>query len=96
MGGGDGFEWDQQKSDRNFELRGFNFATAELIFRNEGVETDARPVYRERRFKFIGTVDGIPNILVVIWTPRNGKRRIISARPASKNERAAYAKQKEK
>lgn len=88
------FSWDRRKSDANLADRGFDFEFASAIFFGPTLEReDARQDYGERRMVAIGSVDGI--LLVVVYTDRviSGspiERRVISARRASKRERAAY------
>ncbi len=85
------FEWDQAKSDKNFAERGFGFEYACRIFGGDIIEwDDTRRDYGERRVIAIGEVD--EEIYVIVYTPREQVRRIISARPASRRERDAYHK----
>ena len=51
------------------------------------VEDDRRD-YGEDRFITIGFLDGA--MVVLVWTPRDGARRIISMRKANERERALY------
>ena len=82
-------EWDEEKSQRNDMVRGFDLAYAAQLFRGAYVEEESRTRgFGERRFVAIGVVDGL--ILTVVWTPRNTARRIISARRASRKERRYY------
>ncbi|WP_425356469.1 BrnT family toxin [Xaviernesmea rhizosphaerae] len=68
------------------------FQTAALIF-NGPVFTaiDDRFDYGEIRQNSIGAIKGVA-IIVLSHTERNGRTRIISARPAKKQERDRYAK----
>ena len=82
----DGFEWDEDKSARCYEERGFDFDYAAKVFDGDFTEReDKRQNWGEPRFVNVGEVGG--QTLVVVWTPRGTLRRIISARPASKPER---------
>ncbi len=82
----DGFTWDEEKSERCQRERGFGFEDAVKIFENGFIEAeDRRRDYGEQRFVTIGQVDDI--VITVVWTPRENRRRIISARPASRAER---------
>ena len=82
-------EWDEAKSRRNLLQRGFDFAHAALVFEGPVIEReDARKDYRELRLIATGMVDG--ECLTVVYTPRAGRVRIISARRASRKERDAY------
>lgn len=85
----DGVEWDEAKSARNEERRGFGFDFAAQLFRGDYIEQESRGRdFGEPRFVAIGLVEG--EIVTVIWTPRGSIRRIISARPASRRERRIY------
>lgn len=83
------FEWDPIKHARNFRERGIGFDAAALIFDSRVVEVmDTRRDYGEVRVKAIGEVEGV--ILAVIYTDRDGVRRIISARRATSKERTLW------
>ena len=83
------FEWDDAKSERNRRERGFDFATAALIFSGP-VQTvvDERRDYGEERIIAIGEIDG--EVLVLVYTDRGQVRRIISARRANRKERETW------
>ncbi|MGH6914050.1 MAG: BrnT family toxin [Geminicoccales bacterium] len=83
------FEWDEAKSARSREERGFDFRYTSRIFDGDVIEkNDIRQDYGELRMIAIGEVDG--RIMVVAYTWRDGRRRIISARPAKRRERHDY------
>ena len=83
------FEWDAGKSTANFVTRGFDFAFAAQIFAGPILEAiDDREDYGELRIKTLGEAQGL--LLVVVYTDRAGRRRIISARPANRRERAQW------
>ena len=85
----EGPEWDRAKSERCLAERGFDFAFAARIFdESQYWEEPSRQKHTEPRFIAIGPVDGL--LLTVVWTPHGRKRRIISARRASRRERHAY------
>ncbi len=85
------FEWDEVKSEANYQARGFDFAYATLIFEGPILEMDdERADYGERRVQAIGRVE--EDILFVVYTWRDEIRRIISARLASRKERQVYEK----
>jgi uncharacterized protein len=83
------FEWDDAKSERNRRERGFDFATAALIFAGP-VQTivDERRDYGEERIIAIGEIDG--EVLLLVYTDRGQVRRIISARRANRKERETW------
>jgi hypothetical protein len=74
------FEWDDNKALSNFAKHKIDFSDAIRIFldpfRLEAV--DERQDYQETRFQVIGQVSGVT--LVVIYTQRGEKFRLISAR----------------
>lgn len=83
------FEWDEGKSARNYAERGFGFDYACRIFEGPVIEEeDRRRDYGEHRVIATGEIEG--GIFVIVYTPRGGGCRIISARPAKRRERNAY------
>lgn len=93
--GYDGFEWDEAKSDKTFEERGIDFDFAARVFDGSYLEReDRRRNYGEQRFIVTGEVDGI--IVSLAWTPRERNRRIITAWPASRQERRKYDEYRKK
>jgi len=83
------FEWDEAKSERNLRERGFGFDFASLIFVGPVLEAeDRRHDYGEVRMRALGAFEGI--VLLVVYTDRDGARRIISARPAKQKERRLW------
>ena len=87
------FEWDPTKATRNVEKHAVDFDTAAEIFDDPDlfVVIDSR-TYGERRYQAIGASRRV--ILFVAYTMRGDNVcRIISARRASRRERAAYTLQ---
>jgi hypothetical protein len=83
------FEWDPKKNERNIAWRGIDFIWAAGIFLGPIVEQiDTRRDYGETRWIAIGVVEDIE--LVVVYTWRASRRRIISARKADEDERERY------
>ena len=83
------FEWDEAKSRRNLNERGFGFEYAARIFSGSTLEKpDNRREYGEVRIQAIGRV--INDILFVVYTDRGDTRHIISARLASRKERRLW------
>jgi uncharacterized DUF497 family protein len=84
------FEWDDGKAEANLAKHGVDFIDAIGVFldsrRVEG--PDVRRDYGEARFYAIGTVENV--VMHVTYTWRGKIRRIISARRASRAERATY------
>ena len=83
------FEWDEEKSPRNLAQRGFDFEFVCRIFEGDIIEQeDTRRDYGERRRVALGEVEG--NVFAVVYTWREGRYRIISARLANRRERNVY------
>jgi uncharacterized DUF497 family protein len=87
----DEFEWDDRKARRNARDHGFTFEQARLAFDDPDSIDRLDPDPDEERFKRLCRID--QRVLVVIWTNRGNRTRIISARPANKHEQQAYFRQ---
>ncbi|MDQ3606686.1 MAG: BrnT family toxin [Gemmatimonadota bacterium] len=81
------FEWDPAKAAANLEKHGISFLGAATIF-DGPVLTSRSDLGGEERWKAIGLLGG--REIAVIYTIREGRYRIISARRARENERRAY------
>ncbi|MCJ2060457.1 BrnT family toxin [Methylobacterium sp. J-048] len=90
MGEDDRTAWDDRKNDLNVRRHGIDFAALREVFDGRFALTreDTRRDYGERRFNTLVALNGV--ILNVTFTPRNGKRRIVSARIANRRERQLY------
>lgn len=79
------FVWDSEKAEKNWRKHGVRFETAvRVFFDNHNIdEFDERHSDFEDRFKIVGKVR---EVLVVIYTERGDRNRIISARQATKRE----------
>ena len=90
--GGYKFEWDSEKADKNYKKHNILFKVAARAFCDPNKIDDYDELHSddEDRFKMIGKVG---KILVVIYTKRGEKHRIISARLANKKERDDYYEQ---
>ncbi len=87
------FEWDDEKEQLNIKKHKLSFGTAALVFadKNRIILYDTLHSDDEDRYITIGMVCKKPNIIMVVYTERNGdKIRIISARAAKRNEKEAY------
>ena len=84
------FEWDEEKNAINIDKHRVSFDVAKRIFEGHILTVvDEREDYGEVRKISIGAVDETA-VLVVVHTDRNDRIRVISARPASQNERSSY------
>jgi len=87
------FEWDEAKNRANIDKHGISLSRAERIFASRRLTIrDARFDYGEERYVSIGQA-APGEILAVVYTVRDGRFRIISARPASRAERKRYEKE---
>ena len=86
----DEFEWDDAKSASNIEKHGISFEEACRVFRDPfAIELrDDRQDYDEERYIVVGMSDS--RVLVVVYTERETRHRIVSARKAEPNERRYY------
>jgi uncharacterized DUF497 family protein len=84
------FEWDEAKAAENYVKHGVSFETAIKVFGDPfGIERlDDREDYGEERFILIGTAEEA--VITVVYTERNGRFRIISARRATRHEQDDY------
>jgi uncharacterized DUF497 family protein len=86
----DSVEFDPRKNASNLAKHGVDLAMAGQIWEDYVVErVDDRLDYGEIRFIALGAVEG--RTLVVVYTWRGARRRLISARKANGNERKIYA-----
>ena len=87
------FEWDDAKAESNIEKHSVSFEEACGVFRDPfAIELlDDRDDYGEDRYILIGMA--APGVLVVVYTVRDERNRIISARRAEPNERRFYHEQ---
>ncbi|MEI6670308.1 MAG: BrnT family toxin [Acidobacteriota bacterium] len=85
------FEWDPIKAAANAKKHGVDFAQAVTVFSDPLEVTIPDPDHSagERRFLSIGKSTG-GELIVVAYTDRAGRVRIINARGASSQERKAY------
>ena len=83
------FEWDPVKAKLNLKEHGVSFDEATTIFRDTLSITIADPDHSEDRFIDIG-MSHRRQLLVVAYTERKDKIRIISARRATRAERKNY------
>ena len=82
-------EWDNNKAASNLIKHKIDFEDAKNIFLDPNrIEREDKRDYDEIRIQVIGMVNQV--ILFVVYTIRNGRHRIISARRANKNEQRQY------
>lgn len=86
------FVWDSEKAEKNIRKHGIYFEDAAYVFLDDNSLDDYDELHSdfEDRYKIIGKVR---EILVVIYTERGDRNRIISARKADKYEERDYYEQ---
>ena len=84
------FEWDDEKEVENLRKHDVPFSYAINVFVDplRRTYTDERFDYGEVRSVTRGMIDG--TLYIVVHTDRFDRIRIISARPATRQERRAY------
>ena len=85
------FEWDNDKARTNLEKHKVSFAEAVTVFHDPLVASmpDLDHPGGEERFIAIG-LSASGRLLIVIYTERGGRTRIISCRKATRTERRIY------
>ena len=84
------FQYDAVKAAANLKTHSVSFAEAEGVFNDPLAVTAEDPDARgEQRFVTIG-LGNSRNLLVVVYTERDGEVRLISARRATLKERKSY------
>ena len=84
--------YDPAKREKTLAERGLDFADAGQVFASLLIENpDDRFDYGENRFITVGLLG--ERMVVVVWTPRDGGRHIISMRKANEREQRRYGKQ---
>ena len=83
------YEWYERKARANLKKHGVDFADAVIVLSDELALTLSDEHEGEDRFVTIG-MDATARILVVVYTLRGDRVRIISARKATRSERRHY------
>jgi uncharacterized DUF497 family protein len=85
------FEWDPDKAETNLRKHGIDFVDAVMVFDDDRaiVVEDEHSAQLEERFIVFG-MDAYGRILGVAHTVVGANIRIISARKATRTERAQY------
>lgn len=84
--------WDPRKARANRHKHGIRFSDAEFVLFDPGaISREDRSAGGEQRFVTVGA-DALGKILVVVHSYREDAIRLISARSATRKERAAYEK----
>jgi hypothetical protein len=85
------FEWDQKKAKLNLSKHGVSFEEAKTVFNDPLYVDFYDPDHSEEEYRYIIIGESSQGrILLVSYTERKDKIRIISSRQVTKNERQAY------
>ncbi|MGH9415369.1 MAG: BrnT family toxin [Terriglobales bacterium] len=86
------FEWDRRKAEANLKKHGVSFTEALTVFADPLEITISDPDHSgaEMRFLSLGCSER-RRLLIVAYTERGSRTRIIHARKAASKERKAYA-----
>lgn len=89
------FEWDNEKDKINQRKHGISFLEAKTIFQDPFSITINDPLhsFEEERFIDIGLSNKL-RLLVVVYTERGTKIRLISCRKANPKEQKNYEQSK--
>ncbi len=84
------YEWDPAKARANFAKHGVRFADAVTVLEDELALTMRDPSSdEEERWITLGRND-LGRVIVVVYTWRKDNVRLISARPATAQEKSQY------
>ena len=87
------FEWDKNKARKNLKKHGVSFEEASTIFCDPLARTIHDPLHSEEEDRFVNLGESQRRrLLVVVFTERSDKVRIISARLATRHERKDHEK----
>jgi uncharacterized DUF497 family protein len=85
------FEWDPRKAEENLRKHGVAFTEAMTILGDPLEVTLADPDHSQEEFRFLSLGRSeADRLLVVSYTERSSRIRIISAREATPKERREY------
>jgi uncharacterized DUF497 family protein len=89
-----GFDWDQGNLLKNWEQHGVTHLETEQVFFNEPliIQDDRKHSAKERRWYGLGRTD-TNRLLMIVFTLREHRIRVISARDMSRKERKTYEKE---
>ncbi len=86
------FEWDEGKRLANIRKHGIDFIDVPAVFDGDIVTLeDDRFSYGEQRFVSFGLLQG--RVIAIVYTERENRTRIISARKATIYEQRTYFEQ---
>ncbi len=89
------FVWDEAKRDSNLKKHGLDFKDAHLVYDNPDKCTYDTSRHGEHRLMDIALALVKGRLLTLIYSERGYDVRVISFRPASREERKQYEQDKE-
>ena len=85
------YDWDERKRRLNLLKHGVDFAEVESFeWETAAIRPDRRRDYGEDRYIAFGTIGG--RLHTLIYTPRDGRVRIVGLRKANPREERSYEK----
>jgi uncharacterized protein len=89
-----GFDWDEGNKQKNWEKHQVYYTECEEVLFNQPllISEDTKHSSQEKRYYVLGRSD-TGRTLFLVFTIRNNRIRIISARDQSKKERRIYGQQ---
>ena len=85
------FEWDEKKAKQNLKKHGVAFEEASTVFADPLALTIPDPLHSEEEDRFVTMGESRRRrLLVVAYTEREDRIRIITARAATRRERNDY------
>jgi uncharacterized DUF497 family protein len=87
---GEVFEWDSEKAAINLRKHGVSFPQARVVFQDAfaTLDLDSGSDRGEERYIIVGMAE--QRLLTVVYTERQDRIRLISARGATSRERHEY------
>ena len=85
------FEWDEEKSKRNFRKHGVIFEEAKTVFNDPFAITIADPDHSDGEERYLDIGLSLKERVLLVWyTEREENIRIIGCRRATPSERKTY------
>jgi uncharacterized DUF497 family protein len=82
------FDWDDANR-QHLAAHKVTPAEFEQVMRNDPLDLDYEATDGEERYRAVGLTDG-GRLLTVLWTPRHGKIRAVTAFPAAAADTKAF------
>jgi uncharacterized DUF497 family protein len=88
------FEWDDAKAEANLKKHRVSFFEASTVFDDPFVRIEPDALHSEGELRSTATgFSATSRVLLVVYTERRERTRIISAHKATREERRAYESQ---